>query len=310
MKRIQYESYGGTSVMKLADYVPAEPASGEVQISVRAAAINPIDWKIRNGNLKVVTGRKFPRAMGVDFSGVVTATGSGVSRVRPGDAVFGLAKIKQCGAFAESVVTEENLIALKPGTLSFEEAACLGTPGVTAWNALIDRAKITQGQRIFINGCGGAVGMTALQIARVHGAVVTGSCSAEDAQKLRLAGAEMVYDYRRIDPRTLREKFDVVLDASAKMSVQEALKLLNPRGKYLDLNPGPAKFLRSIFTRQLKPIVCSPRAEILDSLASAAGSGEINIAVAKAVYLTEAIPLLDSLEKGLRIGGKAIIKMS
>jgi NADPH:quinone reductase-like Zn-dependent oxidoreductase len=296
--------------MKLADYVPSEPASGEVQISVRAAAINPIDWKIRNGDLRMVTGRKFPRGMGVDFSGVVTATGSGVSGFRPGDAVFGLAKIKHCGAFAETVITEANLIALKPGMLSFEEAACLGTPGVTAWNALIDRAKVIHGQRIFINGCGGAVGMMALQIARIHGAIVSGSCRAEDAQKLRFAGAEKVYDYRRTEPRTVREKFDVVLDAAAKMSVQEGLRLLNPGGIYLDLNPSPAKFLRSIVTRQLKPIVCSPRAEILESLAAAAGSAKIHMTIAKAIHLTEAIALLDSLEKGLKIGGKAIIKMS
>jgi NADPH:quinone reductase-like Zn-dependent oxidoreductase len=103
--------------------------------------------------MKIVTGKTFPRAMGMDFSGIVTIVGSGVSRFKVGDAVFGLAKFKESGAFAQAVVTKDIFLAKKPDNVSFEDAACLGTPGVTVWNGLIDKAKLGPGQYVFINGC-------------------------------------------------------------------------------------------------------------------------------------------------------------
>src|SRR5207237_8661817 len=129
------------------------PGKGEVAVRIKFAAINPIDWKLRGGEMKIVTGRAFPRAMGMDLSGIVTAVGLGVTRFKVGDAVFGLARFKESGALGEAVVTKESFLARKPESVSFEDAACLGTPGVTAWNGLIDKAKLQAGQHVFINGC-------------------------------------------------------------------------------------------------------------------------------------------------------------
>jgi len=125
-----------------------------------------------------VTGNAFPGAMGMDFSGIVISTGPGVTRFRPGDAVFGMARFKQCGAFGEAVITKETFLARKPDALSFKNVACLATPGVTAWNGLVDKARLRPGQHVFVNGCTRGVGEGTVQIARMLGATVSGSCSA------------------------------------------------------------------------------------------------------------------------------------
>ena len=132
MQRIQYQKYGGPELMRLEDFELAAPGKSEVAVKVRFAAINPIDWKVRNGYLKMVTGKAFPRAMGSDFSGTVISVGSGVTRVKPGDTVFGSARLKESGALGQAVVTLESFVARKPDAMSFEDAASLGTPGVTA----------------------------------------------------------------------------------------------------------------------------------------------------------------------------------
>jgi NADPH:quinone reductase-like Zn-dependent oxidoreductase len=154
MKRIEYHRYGGADTMKLEDFELKAPGSGEVAVKVAFAAINPIDWKVRNGRLKMVTGKTFPRAMGSDFSGTVidVGVGVGVTRFKVGDAVFGLAQIKDGGALGEAVIAPETFVARKPDSVSFEEAACLGTPGVTAWNGLVDKAVLKAGERVFVNG--------------------------------------------------------------------------------------------------------------------------------------------------------------
>jgi NADPH:quinone reductase-like Zn-dependent oxidoreductase len=257
----------------------------------------------------MVTGKTFPRAMGSDFSGTVIAVGAGVTRVKVGDAVFGLAPIKDCGALGEAVIAPESFLANKPGSVSFEDAACLGTPGVTAWNGLVDKAGLKADQRVLVNGCAGAVGETAAQLARMLGASVAGSCSAEAMPRAQAQGVNPVFDYRRTDLSTLSDRFDVVYDTAATLPTAVGLALARKGGVFLDINPTPVKFLRSVFNRRLKPIICTARADILDGLARAAGAGKLRLPVAETVSLTEAIPLLTALEKGRKINGKALVAM-
>ena len=182
MKRIQYHKYGGPETMQLEDFELQSPGPGGVAVKVKFTAINPIDWKVRRGELKMVTGKSFPRAMGSDFSGIVTAVGAGVTRCKPGDAVFGMARLKEGGALGEAVMTSETFIAKKPDSLTFEQAACLATPGVTAWNGLVDKANLQGKKRVFVNGCMGAVGEATVQLARMlaqafQGAAVRKICA-------------------------------------------------------------------------------------------------------------------------------------
>ena len=309
MKRIQYHQYGEPGAMVLEDFQLDTPDKGEVAVQVKFAAINPIDWKVRNGHLKMVTGRTFPRAMGSDFSGTVIAVGSDVTRFKPGDAVFGLARIKESGALGSAVVTNESFLAKKPDGVSFEAAACLGTPGVTAWNGLVDKARLNSGMRVFVNGCTGAVGEASVQIARMLGATVSGSCSAGAMSRAQALGLQAVYDYRTTDLARLNERFDVVYDTAATMTTAMGFALLRKAGVFLDINPTPAKFLRSMLSRRLKPIVCSPRSEILNALARAAGEGKLRLPVAQIVPLSEAIRLITELEAGKKINGKGLVVM-
>lgn len=309
MKRIQYSKYGGPEVMRVDDFELLSPGEGEVGVRVKFAAINPIDWKLRSGQMKIVTGRTFPRAMGMDFSGTVTSIGPGVTRLKVGDPVFGLARFKESGAFGQAVVTKEAFLTRKPDDVSFEDAACLGTPGITAWNGLIDKAKLQAGQHVFINGCAGAVGNAAVQIAQIQGAIVSGSCSARDIQRAKSLGVQTVYDYRETQVSSIATRFDVVYDTAATLPVSAGVAMLRPGGVFLDLNPGPVKFIRAVFDRRLKPIIGAPRAEILDALAKAASEGRFRIPVGEMVSLTGAIQLIAELEKGRKLGGKGVITM-
>lgn len=309
MKRIQYDKYGGAELMRLDDFELATPRKGQVAVKIRFAAINPIDWKLRNGQMKIVTGNTFPRAMGMDLCGTVISVGPGVTRFKPGDAVFGLAPFKETGALAEAVVTNETSLGRKPDNISFEDAACLGTPGVTAWNGLVDKAKVKADQRVFINGCTGAVGEAAVQIARMHGAIVSGSCNAGAMERARAICVQTVFDYRTTDLSKISERFDVVYDTAATMTFALGLSLLREDGVFLDLNPSPGKFIRSMFNRRLKVIVCTPRPDILDSLASAARDWGYRLPIGEIVPLSEAIQLITALEAGHRPGGKSLVRM-
>ena len=309
MKRIQYSKYGGPELMQVEVFELPAPGKGEVAARIKFAAINPIDWKLRGGEMKIVTGRAFPRAMGMDLSGIVTAVGLGVTRFKVSDAVFGLARFKESGALGEAVVTKETFLARKPESVSFEDAACLGTPGVTAWNGLIDKAKLQAGQHVFINGCAGAVGEAALQIARLFGATVSGSCSARDMERARSLGVQTVYDYRTTDLSTITTRFDVVYDTAAAMTVSAGVALLRQGGVFLDLNPGIGKFVRAIFDRRLKPVLGSPRAEILEKLAEAASGGKFRMPIGETVPLNAAVQLITELERGRKLGGKGLVAM-
>lgn len=309
MKRIQYHQYGGPDLMRLEDFELASPGKGEVAVKVRFAAINPIDWKLRSGVMKIVTGRVFPRAMGMDFSGTITSIGPGVTRFRIGDAVFGLARFKESGALGEAVITKEAFLARKPDNVSFEDAACLGTPGVTALSGLVDKARLKAGQHVFINGCGGAVGEAAVQIARMLGATVSGSCSADGMERARSLGVQNVFDYRTTDLSKLAGRFDVVYDTAATMTPATGFGMLRKGGVFLDLDPSPGKLIRAIFDRRLKPIIAAPRADILDRVAHAAQDGKFRIPVGEIVPLSGAIPLIGALEAGRKLGGKGLVAM-
>jgi NADPH:quinone reductase-like Zn-dependent oxidoreductase len=232
MKRIQYHRYGGPDVMKLEECELRRPGKGEVEVKVAFAAINPIDWKVRNGHLKMVTGKTFPHAMGSDFSGTVISVGPNVTRFKPGDAVFGMAHIRHGGALGEAVVAPETFLVAKPGSVSFEDAACLATPGVTAWNGLIDKAKLTAGKRVFVNGCAGAVGDAAVQLALISGATVSGSCSQDSMPRARDRGVHPLFDYRSTDLSGIGDRFDVVYDTAGTMTIKVGLGLLGAGGTF------------------------------------------------------------------------------
>jgi NADPH:quinone reductase-like Zn-dependent oxidoreductase len=153
MKRIEYFHYGGPEELRLDEVTRPDAGKGQIRIQVRAAAANPMDWKIRRGEMKLLSGFRFPRGLGHDFAGVVEAVGPGIERLEVGDEVQGVTSIRQAGTFAEFVVADEKNVWLKPPSISFEQAAALTLVSVTAWIALVEKAKVQAGQSVFITGC-------------------------------------------------------------------------------------------------------------------------------------------------------------
>ncbi|MBM9510127.1 NADP-dependent oxidoreductase [Actinacidiphila acididurans] len=307
MKRIQYHRYGGPEVMRLEDVEPVRPGAGEVLVRVRAAAANPMDWQIRNGEMKMVTGRSFPRGMGYDFAGVVEAVGEGVARLRAGDEVLGAAPLKAGGAFAEMVVAEEKAVVKKPASLSYEEAAAIPTVGVTAFQALVTKGKLQPGQDVFVHGCLGGVGRSAVQIAAARGARVAGSCRAGAAQEAADLGIAPVVDFD-FDPTAIGGLFDIVLDTAGTLPIKAARTMLKPGGTIIDIKPTPVKFARSALSGSYRVQVTQAVTQDIEEVARAAGQGVLRLPIARIVPLTEAIAALTELERDRTPkGGKLVI---
>ncbi len=293
--------------MRLEDFEPVRPGPGQVLVRVRAAAVNPLDWKIRNGTMKLMTGRSFPRAMGNDFAGVVEAVGEGVTRIRVGDEVLGGAQLKASGAFAEVVVAEEKAVVRKPEGLSFEEAAVLPTVGITAYQALFGKNRVRSGQAVFVHGCLGGVGRAATQLALARGAVVGGSCRPASADVARDLGLSPVVGFD-FDPRRLGERFDVVLDTAGTLPAKAARTMLTPGGRVVDITPTPAKFARSAVSARYQVLIAQSVTGDLEEVARAAGQGALRLPIARTVPLADAVDALAELElKGTPKGGKLVI---
>ncbi|MEU5029377.1 NAD(P)-dependent alcohol dehydrogenase [Streptomyces milbemycinicus] len=313
MRRIQYHRYGGPDTMRLEDFVLPSPQEGEVAVSVVAAAVNPIDWKVRRGELKMMTGRSFPRAMGSDFAGTVTTVGPGVTGLKPGDQVYGIAPLRPSGAFADAVIAPASHLALKPVGLPFEQAAALATPAVMAFAGLVDRARLQTGQRVFVNGATGGVGEAVVQLAHALGATVTGASGPASVQRARALGIDRIYDYTAADPADqmeLQGAFDVVYDTNGFLPVKTAMRLLNKTGVYLDINATPAKFAHAAFARRHKIFFCKPDTRTLTAAADRAAVGDIRMSIGETVSLEGATDLIAGLETGRKINGKGLILIS
>ena len=220
MKRIQYLHFGAPEELRLDEVKTPDAGKGQIRVEVRAAAVNPMDGKLRRGEMKAISGARFPRGLGHDFAGVVEAVGPGVKRLKVGDEVFGVTSIRQAGAFAEYVVADEKNVALKPRSFSFEQAAAFPIVSLTAWNALVTKARLREGQLVFVTGCLGGVGRAAVQIARMRGANVVGSCSASGREEALALGVSEVVDYRAFNVVSHRHRFDVVFDTAGALSLE------------------------------------------------------------------------------------------
>jgi NADPH:quinone reductase-like Zn-dependent oxidoreductase len=308
-RRIQYHEYGGPELMRLEDFDPAPPGKGQVLIRVVAAAANPMDWKIRNGDTKFLTGRRFPRGLGHDFAGTIESVGEDVTRFEVGDAVLGAVSMKASGAFAELVVADATQIVKKPSELAYEQAAVLPTVGVTAWQALIEKGRLRAGQRVFINGCLGGVGRTAAQIAQLHGASVAGSARATTSGNATALGIAPVVDFD-FDPTTLKGTFDLVFDTAGTLPIKAARTLLKPGGRIVDINGSPTKMARSIASRDFTVLIAKYKSKDLEQISQAAAHGKLNLPIARTVPLPQAIDALTELENNhTPKGGKLVITL-
>src|SRR5881296_2975858 len=242
MKAIVYCDYGLGNV-RLDQIEKPVPKDDEVLVRVRAASVNPYDWHFVEGTPYVMramgVGLRKPKdiQLGVDFAGTVEAVGKNVTQFKPGDEVFG----GRGGAFAEYVCPRATrAVALKPASVSFEDAASVNIAGITALQALRDKGKVQPGQKVLINGASGGVGTFAVQIAKSLGADVTGVCSTRNVDLVKSLGADHVIDYTKEDFTKGAERYDVMLDNVGNHSLSECKGVLTPAGKYVLIGGGGA----------------------------------------------------------------------
>ncbi len=307
MKRVQYYRYGGPEELRIEEVAIPEPGRGQIRVRIRAAAANPMDWKIRRGEMRLMTGRKFPRGLGHDFAGVVEAVGPNVTRFKVGDEVFGATGLKESGTFAEALVTEDKTAFLKPQSLSFEEAAALPIVSATAWNALIDKAKLRPDQSVCLTGCLGGVGRSAVQIARMHGAEVAGSCSASGREEALALGVGEVVDYRAFDIARYRHRFDVVFDTAGVLSLSQCGAMLKRRGMSLHIVPTSAKLIGCLLPSRHHLVFGNPTPQCMAGITEAAERGKLVPAIGRIVKLSEAISAVVELETTGLPKGKLVI---
>lgn len=225
MKAIRIHEFGGPDVLKYEDVPEPQPGPGEIRIRVIAAGVNPVDWKARQGGMKL----PLPMIMGLDVAGVVDTVGSGVDAFRPGDRVFAKVSLGQ-GGYAEYTVTNASQAALMPRSIGFVESAAIPTAGLTAWQSLFDIAGLDNGQSVLIHGAAGGVGSFAVQFAKWKGAHVIGTASAGNAQFLKSIGADEVIDYKTQRFEDVVHNVDVVLDTIGGDTFERSWGVLKPGG--------------------------------------------------------------------------------
>lgn len=214
MKAIRIHEFGGIDKLILEDAPIPTPLPNEILVKIKATAINPLDWKVREGWLpERVT---FPCILGWDVAGIVEEVGSKVTRFKKGDAIYAMPNLNRNGTYAEYVVMDESDAALKPSSLNFEEAAAVPLAALTAWQVLNDAAQLTANQKILVHAASGGVGSFIVQFAKVIGAYVVATTSTKNVEEVKALGADEVIDYTKQDVSKRRQEFDCVFDPIGK----------------------------------------------------------------------------------------------
>lgn len=239
MKAFIIDKYKSTDGGRIAEMPEPEVRPGDVQVRVHATALNMIDSKIRTGEFKLVLPYRFPLIMGNDAAGTVVKVGSQVRRFKVGDEVYARPSTDRIGTFAEFIAMDESDVALKPKSLSMEEAASIPLVGLTAWQALVEKADLKKGQKVFIQAGSGGVGTFAIQLAKHLGATVATTTSASNVELVKSLGADVVIDYRKDDFETLLRDYDVVLNSQDAKTLEKSLRILKPGGKLISISGPP-----------------------------------------------------------------------
>jgi NADPH:quinone reductase-like Zn-dependent oxidoreductase len=240
MKAVRIHKYGGPEVLIFEDAPRPEPGSAEVLIRVRAAGVNPVDWKIRAGYLKDIRPYTFPLILGWDVSGVVQATGPGASKFKIGDEVYSRPDSARNGAYAEYIAVKEFEVAFKPRSIDHVHAGAIPLACLTAWQAIFDTAGLRAGQKILIHAAAGGVGSFAVQLAKWKGAYVFGTASGRNQSLLRELGADEPIDYENTRFEDLVHDVDVVFDTIGGDTQERSWNVLKKGGFLVSLVAPPS----------------------------------------------------------------------
>ena len=298
-------SHGGPKVFRTEEVERPEARGKKVLIEVHAAGVNPVDWRIRRGDLRPLSYLMPQRIPGRDVAGVVVDVGDEVRGFEVGDRVFAMLDGASGGGYAEYAVAGEDAIAPIPENLTFEEGAAVPLAALTAVQAIRNAVReVTRGaphacdtgelarRRVLINGASGGVGTFAVQFAKISGAVVTAVCSAESAALARELGADHVVDYEEEDFARHEERYDVIFDVVGNRSFGGCKQALRPTGVYVTTEPGPRNFLSQIATipahKKARVVLVKPSGEHLALLKQLFEAGRLRVVLDSVYPLEEA----------------------
>ncbi|RJS46789.1 NADP-dependent oxidoreductase [Nocardioides cavernaquae] len=255
MKAFVVTHYGPDG-LEAAEVPAPEVGPHDVLVEVRAASINPLDKMVRNGEFKQLIKYKRPFVLGHDVAGVVTRVGGEVHDFKVGDEVWSRPRDLRIGTFAEQIAIDAADVALKPTSLSFEEAAAVPLVALAAWQALVDVAAIRAGQKVLVHAGAGGLGSTVIQVAKHLGAYVATTASTRDIEKVRDLGADEVVDYTQADLADVLSGYDVVVDSLGLASLEKSLTVLKPGGLAISVvGPPDPHFAVQLGQPVLKPVM-------------------------------------------------------
>jgi 2-desacetyl-2-hydroxyethyl bacteriochlorophyllide A dehydrogenase len=283
----------------------------QLLVKVYASSVNPVDWKIRAGQLQFLTGYKFPLILGFDVAGEVIEVGESVTRFQPGDKIYAYLDSLPGGAYAEYAVVSERVACQKPDTMSYEQAAAVPLAATTALQALRDLGQILPGHRVLINGASGGVGSFAVQIAKAFKAEVTAVCSTANVELVQSLGADRIIDYTVQDFTKETRVYDIILDAVAKQSFSACKNILTPNGVYVTTLPDPDSVVQSVLTfllpgKKAKLIVAQPNGQDLAYLKELIEVGKMRSIIERTYPLSELAAAHAVSEQGHVVGKIAI----
>ena len=309
MKAVQIKEFGDRSVLELNDdVVVPTPADHEVLIKVKSAAVNPVDWKIREGYLQPMLNHALPLTLGWDVSGEVAEVGNQVSHLKVGDAVYSRPDIAKNGSYAEYITVVADEVAIKPKSFSWQEAAGVPLAALTAWQSLYELANLEAGERVLIHAGSGAVGQFAIQLAKLRGATVYTTTSAKNTELVLGLGADHAIDYTKEDFSELRN-IDVVFDTIGGDTQANSWETLKKGGRLVSITDNPDEAIAAEHGVTAFFCFVQPNREQLEKLAEFADAGQLKVSIDSEFGLDQVAEAHERSETG-RAQGKIIINVS
>ena len=287
MKAVVIHAYGGPEVLKLEDVPRPEPKDDEILIRVVAASVNPVDVAIRKGYLAELIGDKLPLIPGMDAAGVVEKTGAKISKFKAGDSVYAFFTLASEGGYAQFVVAKENEAAPKPKALTYAQAAAVPAAASTAWQVLVDTAKLSAGQTVLIHGGSGGVGHFAIQIAKAHGAKVIATASTANQDFLKQMGADQTVDYTKAKFEDVAKDVDVVLDTVGEDTLKRSYGVLKKGGIIVSIVDEPDQAALDAHGIRGVTLRSTPKASVLEELAKLIDAKKMTPIVSQVLPLAE-----------------------
>lgn len=314
MKAAVITKYGDAEVLEVQDVPQPQINDDEVLVQIAASSVNPIDWKIRKGMLRFLTGNTFPRKLGADFSGRLVKVGKNVSTFKAGDLVYGMESAVKGGAYAEFIKVKPWKLAAKPLTLSHQQAASLPLAGLTAFQSLENVAGLKAGQKVLINGASGGVGSLAVQFAKAMGAEVTASCSAQSRELVASLQPDRIINYKEEPVLPAQPTYHVIFDVHGGLPYSNIRQALLAGGIYLTTQPYPKNFILSFLSRFLgtiayRVVYVKPKGSDLEQFNALIEAGKLKAVIDSVYPLHEIAEAQRQSEKG-HAHGKIVIRIS